>query len=526
MPRALPSWCCIRSGHCDVLLIAPHGGRRPSTDAAFPRVRKVNDLYTAELTLDLAAKLDATAIVNGGCDRNEIDLNRIGQITRRAPWFLDLLVERIAALRAHHREIQVLVVHGWNIGQPKCDLGVGGTEIAGTLHPLGEASLSVAPGYWAGRVAAFRAACAGAGITTVVGERYPAAHRSNLLQALSPRFVDHADPRLRQLAEWARGGHLNAVQLELGIPLRWPGRLREALVGAAAAAFGSAADSAPPWRPGKSPGHAPLTPLGFHFHDAGENLTLFTSIGRLGVTTGGRLLLFLGGQEIALFTGEEAGERSRVGGLELLADGDGARLHFRGHVTRLSDAGLYLDLEAALAASALTEIELRLHFEPSSGRGREAAPRPGRFTGTIGIGNRLATIAANGFLDPALLVRGPGRHEARTHLAASFDENTCLSIRCAGGETANALVVTNGVGSTTRARIEVETDADAYTPRAFLLRLGDDPTPVRAWPLARMPIVRPLDDGTHARITFGPARFERAGRIGWGVYEYGRRIGP
>ena len=524
MKLSLPPWCRLRRGSSNVILIAPHGGRRPAADPAAPRERKVNDLHTAELTMELAEALDATAIINSGCDRNEIDLNRIGQVRRRAPWFLDLLVEQIIAVRAHHAEVQVLLVHGWNVGQPKCDLGVGGTERGGALQPLGEAALSVGPRYWDTRVATFRSACAEAGISTVVGERYPAAHRSNLLQAFTPRSADREDPRLRQLAEWAKIGTINAVQLELGIPVRWPGALRRSLVKAAVTAFGGRPTSRKPPQPQTPLRQPPLRPLGFHFHDPASGITMFAAIARMGPATGGRLLLFLGGQEIALFTGEEPGERGRVGALEFVADGENFDLRFRGHVTHLTDAGLYLDLEAALAASALAEVQLALRYQPATGSLAAVEAKPGSFSGTIRIDDRQVPIATTGFLDPAVALRGPGTHAARTHLAAMFNDRSGLSLRCADESSMSGLVITDGVGSRPRGSVAVTVDGDVYTPRQFLLRLVDAPSPVRAEPLARMPILRPLGEGAYARITFGPARFEWDGKVGWGVYEYARRV--
>ncbi|HUI26846.1 MAG TPA: hypothetical protein VL403_12250, partial [Candidatus Kryptonia bacterium] len=249
MRLSLPEWCRVRRGRSDVLLVAPHGGRRPAADPAVPRERKVNDLYTAELTSDLAAALDASAIINDACDRNQIDLNRITQVRRHAPWFLDLLVDEIAAVLDRHSQAQVLVVHGWNVAQPKCDLGVGGIEDGAALRPLGDAALSVAPEYWNSRVAGFRVACRAAGIATPVGERYPAAHRNNLLQSLTARFRDAPDHRMRRLAGWAADGRLNAIQLELGIPLRWPGGPRRALQAAAVRAFGEPCTPAQSHRP-------------------------------------------------------------------------------------------------------------------------------------------------------------------------------------------------------------------------------------------------------------------------------------
>jgi hypothetical protein len=48
----------------------------------------MNDLHTAELTAELAARTGASAVVNAEHDRNDVDLNRIGDAHERAPAFL------------------------------------------------------------------------------------------------------------------------------------------------------------------------------------------------------------------------------------------------------------------------------------------------------------------------------------------------------------------------------------------------------------------------------------------------------
>src|SRR5262249_33502687 len=93
---AIPAWCTWTRGHSAVLLVAPHGGRRPAVDATSPPPHlRVNDLYTPEFTDLLAARLDAATVINREQDRNTLDLNRSSQVFRDAPWFLDLLVQQI-----------------------------------------------------------------------------------------------------------------------------------------------------------------------------------------------------------------------------------------------------------------------------------------------------------------------------------------------------------------------------------------------------------------------------------------------
>src|SRR5260370_21513636 len=101
-----------------LLLIAPHGGR------AEPRTRsllnpKVNDLHTADITRTLAARLGASALINTGMDRNRLDSNRPSQIIEQAPLLVEMIAERLAALVARHTRAIVLLVHGWNISEPR-----------------------------------------------------------------------------------------------------------------------------------------------------------------------------------------------------------------------------------------------------------------------------------------------------------------------------------------------------------------------------------------------------------------------
>src|SRR5581483_4006463 len=84
-------------------------------------------------------------------------------------------------------------------------------------------------------VRAFAAACAARGVPATVGARYPARARENLLQLFAGRYRDDPRPVVRALA--ALGDRTEALQLELSIPLRWPGRWRRALADAYAEAF-------------------------------------------------------------------------------------------------------------------------------------------------------------------------------------------------------------------------------------------------------------------------------------------------
>src|SRR5260370_41405418 len=117
-PAPDSSWLEVIDSNSPLLLIAPHGGR------AEPRTRsllnpKVNDLHTADITRTLAARLGASALINVGMDRNRLDCNRLSQIIEQAPWLLEMIAERLAAVVARHTRAIVLLVHGWNISEPR-----------------------------------------------------------------------------------------------------------------------------------------------------------------------------------------------------------------------------------------------------------------------------------------------------------------------------------------------------------------------------------------------------------------------
>ncbi len=225
----VPDWCRWRAGRGPLVVVAPHGGARRTTRER-AATDKVNDLHTADIAVELAAALDAALIVNPTIDRNDLDLNRVSQVCARAPWFLALLEALLADAIAHHGRAELLIVHGWNTTAAKCDLGIGLRLRDADDAAAQAAALTVSPHYVATRLAALRAACAVAGIDAPLGERYPARHPNNVLQ-LFRRGAAHpaASPRL---VGWVAAGCIEAVQLELSVPLRWPGPMRQAFIAA------------------------------------------------------------------------------------------------------------------------------------------------------------------------------------------------------------------------------------------------------------------------------------------------------
>lgn len=391
----MPPPACLTavSGSSPIVLIAPHGGRRDPALRPWVTGRlRVNDLHTAALTAELAAALDAAALINAEQDRNEVDLNRISRAHERAPWFLLRLAELLDAILARHGRATVLVIHGWNVVQPIVDLGLGCAPAADPRTP--GAGAAVSPAFAAKAVPALVEACASRGILTTVGARYPACHRENLLQLFTPRYRDDRRPLVRALA--AMADRVDAMQLELGIPLRWPGAWRPRLVAACrtvladlvAPAAGARATSAPPASAAATPPPARL------------EFTSPTLCGLAGVdTTGGRLLLFLPTGDLALFTGERVGlAAAAVDGLVFQpTTGAGHQVRFRGPLLHFPDTTPFLDLESGLAGARLGEGDVRLDFSPDE----TTAAGPGGFgrvSGSVTLDGVSHLVGGHGFV--------------------------------------------------------------------------------------------------------------------------------
>src|SRR5208337_2973225 len=235
-PAASESWLEVIDSNSPLLLIAPHGGR------AEPRTRsmlnpKVNDLHTADITRGLAARLGASALINVAMDRNRLDCNRLPQIIERAPWLLEMIAERVDAIVARHGRVTVLLIHGWNIIEPRVDFGLGLHHSGGELRPPGSACVSASDDFINGRLAGLADRLHRHGIKPTYGMRYPGGGFQNLLQAFTARHRDSSNAPLRSISEAAASGAVDAAQLELSVALRMPGELRARCEDAIAHAF-------------------------------------------------------------------------------------------------------------------------------------------------------------------------------------------------------------------------------------------------------------------------------------------------
>jgi hypothetical protein len=377
-------------GRSAILLVAPHAGRRDAARRPWGSAPlKMNDLHTGAVARALAARLEASALLNENGDRNDVDLNRLSAAHDRAPWFLDALADLIEDTLARHERVQLLTVHGWNVVQPAVDIGLGVRPCAAAL--AGDDGAAVSAAFAGGVLPRLASRLAASGIAATPGLRYPARGRENLLQLFTGRYA--GDPRgtVRRLARLA--ARVDAVQLELSLSLRLAGGWREAFLDACADALGTGDVGAgagwPPWE---------HTPVGIPERASLE----FVAPGMSGLAAidehGGRLLLFLDDGRLVTFTGERVGvhERARIAGLRLTTTERGdVELDYAGPMLIFPDTSPFVDLESGLARATAVAAEVTLRLVPTH---RDASgPCPsGLVTGAARIAGTRYDVTGHG----------------------------------------------------------------------------------------------------------------------------------
>jgi len=555
---ALPSWMTYHEGEVPILLVAPHGGRRPA-DAPIRDSLKVNDLYTAELTTLLASRTCSYAFINHAHDRNNLDLNRISQVCTHATWFLEALVELLSVLTERHGTVRVFFIHGWNVVQPVCDLGMGLKQRGNRLVPASKlAAPTLNPNFFADVILPFRTSSSTQGIDVAFGRRYPAADRENLMQVFSARFAEDPSPLIRTLATFSRQGRINAVQLELGVGLRWPGPERDRFIEVFCQTLGKPTPCTrrneqdfPEMSLSRSPqvitphlNGSPLslhrTPeprrLALHFHDPISGLGVMGGIDFSGAapTHGGRLMLSLGGTEMVLFTGEDDAtadpRKVRVGGFVWQSEPDGLAISYHGPVMRFSHPHAFIRLEEGLAASWVesAEVALRLTLPPWL----DTPPLPlflAHLHGEVRLRDRRCAIDAWGFLD-MLKSEETGRLLPRRLLSLPFgpDLGIFLSwVETPDGPRSSGIVYHHGIPHALRPEDwELHYTLEQGRPLAFHLSLTP-PRPLtlhcRGETVTAIPVVRHAPQGNALDVTFGLSRTVWQGREARGVYEFSER---
>ena len=375
-------------GDAPIVLVAPHGGRRdPIARPWGSAPLKMNDLHTGAVTRELAARLGASAVINESSDRNDVDLNRISAAHDAAPEFLAALAGLVEEGLARHDTIGLLTVHGWNVVQPAVDVGLGVHPSAEALAGRGGAGVSAR--FAAGVLATLAARLGQSGIAATPGLRYPARARENLVQLFTGRHADDRRAPVRRLALAAP--RVDAVQLELSLPLRMPGPWRDAFVAACVAAFGDrdAPSAWPEWNGAAAGADARVA-----IEVVAPGLSALAAIDERGA----RLLLFPDDGRLLTFTSERVGRHAPDGiaGLRLRTTPAGAvELSYEGPMLRFPDTTPFVDLERGLASAEPVMATVALELTPSH---HDAdAPCPfGTATGEARIGDVRHVIRGHG----------------------------------------------------------------------------------------------------------------------------------
>lgn len=378
----LPEWLHRGCGKSDVLVLAPHGGLSHDNlllPASWPR--KGNDLHTAELAAEIAHALDASFVINTGLDRNRIDLNRIEQIATHAPFFAAAIADALGAILAEHARCRVLILHGWHIQQDKADFGVGATLPHAAAAYADPERLTCTPDFIAGPLEELRGQLGGRGIESTFGERWPGAHRNNLLQAFRAHGGAPVPEALAPLRRAAATGRIDAVQLELSVPLRWPGTPRRNFIASLQSALSTARAAADPI-PAPAPDALPeLRRAALQCTDRAANLLILAGMACLpDGSIGCRFLFFLPDGRVGIFTGHGRPRgRLAVHGFSFRQHATGLALSLASPVQLTDDPIGYFRFEAAQQRAEI--VQVRAELEESGGRVRGELVVSGAGTG-------------------------------------------------------------------------------------------------------------------------------------------------
>ncbi|MGH7779807.1 MAG: hypothetical protein ACREQR_08265 [Candidatus Binataceae bacterium] len=560
------TWLQSIEADSPILLIAPHGGRAGAAARATLHP-KVNDLHTADIVRDLASRLGAAALINFGMDRNRLDCNRLTQLAELAPWMLEMLAERVTQIVERHGRATVLMIHGWNIIEPRVDLGLGVRTIGGELRPTGSARVSASDEFIRGPLMHFATRLRQSGVTPTFGMRYPAGALHNLVQAFTERHRQSETPALRTLAALSENSQVNAAQLELSVAVRMPGRLREECIDALTDSFAPRAAQPlerrsrlkivrePMPRPpaaARAPAPSIPTRVGVEFFDPRAGLGAMASFD-LGGGFGARIMLLSSGRRVALCTCEGrvklAGDGLSLGPLSLAIDGRDLRLRFFGPIVIVPDGSAYLSIERALASGRLdpaARVELRMRlpengFDPAAIFGGGEAPRStdsissfSVMSGTIEIEGETTELRAVARAGLSFTGLGPQKFNERRMLWACFEdgrEPSAIELRTVSGESGEVHRKANFLGAAGWTEgaldaLEIDTPSPEEAPNLISARAASNREPIVLDGLvsALVPLSRPGPEQSRIFTTLGFAKFNAGGREGAGMFEHSRVI--
>jgi hypothetical protein len=553
---AASGWLQVIEGSSPILLIAPHGGR--AGQAARARLHpRINDLHTAEITRELARRLDAHALINAAMDRNALDCNRVEEIARKAPWMLQQMAELVAQMAERHGRVLILVIHGWNVVQPRIDFGLGARFAGGRLQPVSSAHMTASERFINGPLADLCARLQARGILPTFGLRYPAAGRQNLLQIFTPRFAQSRLQPLTALARLCSGGAIDAVQLELSVALRWPGRLRDTTIDLLTETF----SASPPRRPLKRPAiiarahhnavraatrnkTSAVAPIrfGVELFDPQAGIGLMASVDLYG--GGARIIVLLPDGRVALATVEGKLElrRHRLtrGPIGFSADGRHISVEFNGPVLVVPNAAAYLRMEHALATGRVDHASIQCTLELKECTGSICfdaqffawATRMTGFgtgTGTVRFEGTSRILSAVGRAGISLLGQAERPFVSRASLWGYFDGplhsravEARLEEAAQQDRHATALTLTDNAALECRLeRLDAETWIPGRAPGRIeaVLATASGMMRVVAVPRCFMALSRPGAAGTRVYTSMGFARFQMGDASGAGMFE-------
>ena len=560
-------WLEMLAGGAPTLLIAPHGGRAGQATRALLNP-KVNDLHTAAITRELAARLDAPALINQALDRNHLDLNRLMQVNADAPWFLEVILERLRTIIARHGHATILVIHGWNVIQARVDLGIGLRRHGDHLRPPGAARVSVSDEFIHSALGDLVEQLGKHGILASFGLRYPAGGAQNLLQAFTDRHLQSEVTALRELSTLASRGQIDAVQLELSVAVRMPGELRGRCIAAIGDVFGAQSNiangsvprltviRAPLPKPAAPPARAlaPMMPtrVGVEAFDPSAKIGAMASFDLGAGGVGGRIMMLLAGGRVALFTGEGSprrdGNRISLGPLALESDREGLMVTFRGHAVIVPDASNYLSIERALASGWLDEkMEVALRLHPGAGSAgfdleelfaaRDEANRDGSIaafgtlSGAVRIDGHQSEIHGVGRSGLSFTGLGPQRFNSRRMIWACFNDvatPTAVELRAVAGDAdeqrSGRVLDKSGWMPCPVGHVDVETPSVSAAPTRISGAFGDrDQLTLIDGVENFIPLSRPGPDGSRIFTALGFARYRIGAVEGAGMFECSRR---
>jgi hypothetical protein len=563
-------WIETIDGRAPILLIAPHGGRAGSASRA--RLNpKVNDLHTAEITRELARRLDAPAIINAAMDRNQLDCNRLPQLIADAPWLLELIAQKLESLVSANRRVAVLLIHGWNIIEPRIDFGLGLRRFGMELRPPGGARVSASDEFINGTLAALAERLRVCGISASHGMRYPAGGAHNLLQAFTARHRESPNPALSKIASISAHGTVDAAQLELSVAVRMPGDLRKHSIDAIAHAFSNHRPAAPAARARETltvvrthasrpaaPRAAPVAPpsrVGIEFFDPVVRIGAMASFDLGPGGFGARIMMLLGRRRVALFTGEGAVGRTNgtlsLGPLSLAARDGGLDLRFAGPAVIVPDGAAYLSIERALSDGQLDpsmEVRAHLALAPGSidfaeafatlGGAEQPASPPSSFgavEGAVKVGGATTAINAVARAGLSFTGIGPQQFESRRMMWACFAggagahalELRSVTVDGGGEQRSGRLLGTSGWSDCEVSRVEIDAPAIDAPPVSVAARVTH-PQDGRVASLighveSFIPLSRPGPGQTRIYTALGFATFILGEQRGAGMFEFSRR---